>query len=94
MELKSTVSGGLKVCVQCMCAMCIILWSSITYLDTQCDSKRAVGALVDLLFQQRVDVVIGPPCSQGKHYIQARVVNTIVYIQGGTVRLFFFNVLY
>ncbi|XP_053384831.1 atrial natriuretic peptide receptor 1-like [Mercenaria mercenaria] len=37
---------------------------NVSLIDTDCSSKQSMGALVDLLFQQNVDVVFGPPCSQ------------------------------
>ena len=39
----------------------------MTFLDTDCDSKQSIGALVDILLQHHIDVVFGPPCSTGLH---------------------------
>ncbi|KAL4224656.1 hypothetical protein ACF0H5_015353 [Mactra antiquata] len=37
---------------------------NITLVDTDCNSKQAIGSLVDLMFIQNIDAVIGPPCAE------------------------------
>ncbi|KAL4224652.1 Retinal guanylyl cyclase 1 [Mactra antiquata] len=37
---------------------------NVTLLDTNCSSKQDIGRLVDLVCDNRVDVVIGPPCAE------------------------------
>ena len=40
----------------------VVRW--VTY-DTACNSRTAIGNAVKLLFENRVDVFIGPACSVG-----------------------------
>ena len=42
-----------------------IFYSSITWYDSGCNSKRAVGLAADIYMANLVDVFIGPPCSEG-----------------------------
>ena len=39
---------------------------SLVIRDSQCNSKVTSGVTIDLIFNQTVDVIIGPPCSVGK----------------------------
>ena len=39
---------------------------SVTMLDSDCSSKQSLGILTDQLFVQPLDVVIGPPCADGR----------------------------
>ena len=34
--------------------------------DSACSSKLSLGYAVDLIFNQSVDAIIGPPCSDGE----------------------------
>ncbi|XP_061166744.1 atrial natriuretic peptide receptor 1-like [Saccostrea echinata] len=36
----------------------------IIWIDSGCDSKQSIGKFTDFLFQNRVDVIFGPPCTK------------------------------
>ncbi|XP_053384657.1 atrial natriuretic peptide receptor 1-like [Mercenaria mercenaria] len=42
----------------------VLVQEFITVIDTDCNSKQSIGAIVDILLQRDIDVVIGPPCAQ------------------------------
>ena len=42
----------------------------VIFKDTSCDTKQALGISVDLLkSNQSVDLILGPPCLERKHYM-------------------------
>lgn len=45
----------------------IYFFCRINWIDSGCDSKQSIGEFTDFLFNNRVDVIFGPPCTKGSN---------------------------
>ena len=44
-----------------------VVCCSVTWYDSACSGKQAAGKAAEAIMRNQVDVLIGPPCSEGKY---------------------------
>ena len=43
------------------------VYSRTSWRDDYCDKRIGTSAVLELILDEEVDVILGPPCSEGKH---------------------------